>query len=284
MRTVWLVYGLLTIIYVSFILINNRRLRDGRSPIRASKWSFSDAWLMFTVTMIFASVSMVFFYDHTASTHQKLDFWRVVMPSSIGQDIGAIFVTIYVVCRLYGIHGRELGYQFNGRELLRGLLIGLPTGMVVTCFAITVYVSLYFILGQHMMMKFVEFNNQLNQSGLIFQQIKTNAQSVAFVIMACVAAPLGEEFFFRGWLFNAVKFRSNNVMLACVVSGVIFACIHIAPLNVIVIIPLGMWLAWNYHKSGSIWRNIGIHAAYNLLVVAVTLIARSLGHNLDKVF
>ena len=172
MQTVLYVYGLLTVVYFAFIWTDNVRVHDGKPSIKAAKWSYSDAWLMITGVVFFIYLSIEIFGNHTVNIHHKFSFWRYILPTAIGQNIGAVIMTLLVVCGRNGIDCRELGYQFNGRELFRGFLIGLPTSIVVTVFALIVYLTLYTILGHNMMMDFLEYNNKFNEANQIFQQLK----------------------------------------------------------------------------------------------------------------
>lgn len=46
-----------------------------------------------------------------------------------------------------------------------------------------------------------------------------------FVVMTCIAAPLAEEFFFRGFLFR-VLWERTNVSVATIATGVAFGLVH----------------------------------------------------------
>ena len=83
-------------------------------------------------------------------------------------------------------------------------------------------------------------------------------------VAVILAAPLGEEIFFRGLLFGGLRGRSRLVP-ALALSGFLFALFH---LNVAVLLPfaaIGMLFAWAVARSGSLWTSIGAHAAFNSL-------------------
>ena len=86
-------------------------------------------------------------------------------------------------------------------------------------------------------------------------------------ISVVVAAPLGEELFFRSFLFERFK-QGWGLFAALIVSGGIFALVHF---EVSVILPfwaIGVWFAWTYHRSGSLWTTILAHAIFNGLSFA----------------
>lgn len=85
-----------------------------------------------------------------------------------------------------------------------------------------------------------------------------------------VAAPLGEELFFRGLLFRAMQARWN-VALAAVVSGLLFALVHF---EVSVVLPfwgIGILFALSYYWSGSLWTPVIAHAIFNGVSFIATL-------------
>lgn len=85
-----------------------------------------------------------------------------------------------------------------------------------------------------------------------------------------VAAPLGEELFFRAFLFRALAGRFGLVA-GLLLSGLLFGAFHT---NVGVFIPffaIGVILAWAYHVSGSLWTPIAAHVTINGISFIATL-------------
>jgi membrane protease YdiL (CAAX protease family) len=87
-----------------------------------------------------------------------------------------------------------------------------------------------------------------------------------FAITAIVVAPLFEETFFRGFLFQGLA-RSWGVVAGAVVSAIVFALAH-QQLSVIVpFFVLGLLLAWVFYRTRSLWANIVLHASFNAVSV-----------------
>ena len=83
-------------------------------------------------------------------------------------------------------------------------------------------------------------------------------------------APLVEEFFFRGFLYQAFRNRIG-VWAAAGASGLIFGAIHFKPEFLVPLAGLGILLAWLFEKTGSLWPCIAVHAVNNTLAFAVLL-------------
>lgn len=116
------------------------------------------------------------------------------------------------------------------------------------------------------------------------QQLASNPETAPFfIVMAVVFAPVAEELFFRGMLYPAFAKRLG-VWSAIVVTALLFALLHgVEPLLMAdlgqsalvigLIFPLGLLLAWAYHRRGTLLVPILIHATFNLIAaVGLTLL------------
>jgi membrane protease YdiL (CAAX protease family) len=98
----------------------------------------------------------------------------------------------------------------------------------------------------------------------------------AFVVLACVLAPITEELVFRVFLFNAID-RYGKFWPAAIFSGLIFGLVHVSSsaLDVLVFaLPLaigGIILAIVYARSGCYWSNVIAHASFNSVAVIAVL-------------
>lgn len=94
---------------------------------------------------------------------------------------------------------------------------------------------------------------------------------IAVALMVCMAAPLAEEFFFRGFCFPALATVLGWVG-AAVATGVIFGAIHLGGTDAVFLVPLmvlGFLLCVLYKLTGSILPCIAIHAVNNGLALSV---------------
>jgi membrane protease YdiL (CAAX protease family) len=97
---------------------------------------------------------------------------------------------------------------------------------------------------------------------------RTGAGIVLFATTAILVAPLFEEMFFRGFLFQGLA-RSWGPVTGAAVSAGVFALAH-QQLSVFVpLFALGLLLAWVFYRSGSLWANIALHASFNGISVLV---------------
>ena len=83
-------------------------------------------------------------------------------------------------------------------------------------------------------------------------------------------APVAEEFFFRGFLFQALR-RSWGVWIAAPASGLIFGALHFAPDKLVPLAILGTALAFVFHRTRSLYPCIMLHALNNTIAFVVLL-------------
>jgi uncharacterized protein len=81
---------------------------------------------------------------------------------------------------------------------------------------------------------------------------------------AIIVAPVTEEMFFRGFIYQALR-RWRGVPFAVILSAAVFAITHIAPLLIIGIFPLGIIFAYLFERRASLGATIVAHMTYNLI-------------------
>ena len=84
-------------------------------------------------------------------------------------------------------------------------------------------------------------------------------------ILAIAAAPLFEEFLFRGLIFQGLR-RTAGPALAILGSAALFALVH-PPISVIPVFGLGVAAAISFQRSGFLLAPILTHAVYNTIVI-----------------
>jgi membrane protease YdiL (CAAX protease family) len=88
------------------------------------------------------------------------------------------------------------------------------------------------------------------------------AHAVPMVITVIIAAPIGEELFFRGFAFPALS-KSWGVVAGLLISGAFFSLLHMDPVGFVGLMEIGVMLAALRYWSGSLWAAIIGHAVNN---------------------
>jgi membrane protease YdiL (CAAX protease family) len=97
---------------------------------------------------------------------------------------------------------------------------------------------------------------------------------------ACIAAPIVEETFFRGFFYRALKDSSHrlgsflSMLFAALINGLVFAAIHPQGIFFIpVLCSLGMAFSFVREWRGSVWTPMAMHAIHNGLLTTVLVFA-----------
>ncbi|HZI34428.1 MAG TPA: CPBP family glutamic-type intramembrane protease, partial [Gaiellales bacterium] len=92
---------------------------------------------------------------------------------------------------------------------------------------------------------------------------------IALSALAVMVAPWTEEVAMRGFLFSALA-RRFGFWPGALVSGVVWAGLHVEPGVLILFSAEGMLLAWLRRRTGSLLPGIGLHGSWNTLVMGTT--------------
>ncbi len=191
-----------------------------------------------------------------------------VIASTIKGDLGKALAVVSFEAALafwsvtwvkirFGLGFRILGFRGDqlGRDLGQGLIWGALGWLLATLVVGNVMVRIVDALSS----KPVDSPDQLDLSD-------PNAVVLAITAIGVVIiAPLAEEMFFRGFVFQAFR-RRLPLAVAGIASGALFMLAH-APFWIIFpsIFTLGLVLAWLFERRGSIVPCIVAHALFNLV-------------------
>jgi membrane protease YdiL (CAAX protease family) len=97
--------------------------------------------------------------------------------------------------------------------------------------------------------------------------------ALAVIVLVTVIAPLGEELFFRGFFFGALR-NWRGPVLAALLTGALFGLIHAGSSPVGYLVPLaffGVGLCLLYELTGSLYPAIALHALNNSVALGANL-------------
>ena len=92
----------------------------------------------------------------------------------------------------------------------------------------------------------------------------------AIILIVCVQPALIEELAFRGVILKSLGSALTRNE-AIIVSSMMFAVMHISPINFPHTFLMGMVAAWMVMKTRSIWPGVILHFMHNFLVIATEL-------------
>jgi membrane protease YdiL (CAAX protease family) len=185
---------------------------------------------------------------------------------------------LYVALVLVGIFGllvetgRTATEQFGLAKLSAGRLIAWS---LLICGAV-IFVELPLGAVVDRAMTALNFPHPEQESVEMFRHLTRPSDVAFFLIQAAVAAPLLEELFFRGFLFNFLK-NYTSTGLALFLSAGVFAFAHVNLGSALQLWLLGLVLGLAYEHTGSLLLPIMIHACWNFLTAMSLLLDRGGG-------
>lgn len=208
------------------------------APSYSVPWKFIDNW---SGVALLAIIDVVIFIISRQGSKAELAQSAAVVLLELAYLLPVIFIFAW-----RGVHWRHLKFgKFDWNTL------GLGCSLLVASYVIIIlHNALLFFLGVN------------TQGETIMRMFAELDSPFWFFIVGVIVAPLVEEIFFRGFLFQGFRQRYGWVT-AMLLSSVIFAVAH---LDLIVLIPtflLGCLLAYVYHRSNSLWPGIILHFLVN---------------------
>jgi membrane protease YdiL (CAAX protease family) len=219
---------------------------ETQQPVIASEtqeycvpWKFVDNWIG---VALLALIDVVIFALMLGQERRT----ELIQSSAVLLLELSYLLPVIVIFAWRGIHWKYLRFgRFKWNTL------GLGCGLLVGSYVIIIlHNALLFLLG-------------VETQGENIVELFTRLDSpLWFFIVGAIFAPLVEEIFFRGFLFQGFRARYGWIT-AMLLSAAIFAVAH---LDLVVLIPtfiLGCLLAYVYHRSNSIWPGVILHFLVN---------------------
>jgi hypothetical protein len=99
------------------------------------------------------------------------------------------------------------------------------------------------------------------------------------VTLALILAPLSEELFFRGWLWEALRRRNHAVLTTACVTALPWLLLHglDAPARIVFLIPAAVVFSLARHQGGGVLASLIVHVTNNTAALAMQAIAVLVG-------
>jgi len=218
--------------------LNDRGNEAGEESVYSVPWEPIDNWVgLFLLALINAALLILAYQGYRAQVAQSA---ALILLQLI------YLVPVIVVFAYRRIHPGAIGF---GK--FKWSMLGLGCGLLVVGYLIIfIHNMILFFLGietqgQEMLGFFTGFDSP-----------------VWLILVGTVFAPVVEEVFFRGFLFQGFRQRYGWIP-GLILSSLFFAAAH---MSLVVLIPtfiFGAILAYVYHRTNSVWPGILLHFLVN---------------------
>ena len=157
--------------------------------------------------------------------------------------------------------GRASGADFGLRRAPFWSSVGLLVAVWVGFLVLSAIWAAAFSLDQQQ-----DLPESLGAGGPLFNVL-------AVVVLITVVAPVGEELFFRGFFFGALR-NWRGPWPAALITGLVFGGVHVGSSPVGYLVPLmifGVGLCLLYEWTGSLYPAIALHALNNSIALGANL-------------
>ena len=180
-------------------------------------------------------------------------------------DLSFVLVALW----LSGIRGRRpRPSDFGYRKVALSLAVGVFLAAGAAYYVVTALYQV--IVGLH--------GTDKLPKGLGVGQ--STAALIGAAVFVCVVAPIAEEFFFRGFVFGALRHwhvrvvgRDLGTWAAAVATGILFGLVHAGSASSQYLIPLaffGFVLCLVRWRTGSLYPCMALHSVNNSLALGIT--------------
>ena len=176
------------------------------------------------------------------------------LGTQLAQSVVLIFVQLTYLLPLIVVFAyRRVNPKSLGFAMFEWSTLGLGCGLLIASYII--------ILGHNLLLTLLGVDTQGDQILQLFAGLDS---PIWFILVGVIFAPIIEELFFRGFLFQGFRQRYGWVSGAFL-SSAIFGGAHLDPVALIPTFILGFLLAYMYHRSNSVWPGIIIHVLVNAM-------------------
>ncbi|GAB4456462.1 MAG: hypothetical protein OHK0029_14440 [Armatimonadaceae bacterium] len=279
------VIGIILVIDAALLLYAAIRWFRKREIAFSEPWNLADAWfgVQYTVVMLgvlvglFAGVMVALNPAIPLSNIESFDFSNVTttlnlwLPSFILQDAVLFAVPAALIVLKYGYRLRDIGLPPlpSGRDWKLGLSLGVLLLLVTSGIGWGLERLAQAFDHIPMVKQALEYERTNPVNELIQVLPRLGIPGLILAILGVGIGPgFGEEMLFRGFLFNVFR-KQWGLWAGILLSALVFTVGHTYALGLLPVFLMGVALAWIYHRTGSLWIPILIHAVNNTASVVI---------------
>jgi membrane protease YdiL (CAAX protease family) len=205
---------------------------------RPVPWGAMESWIG-VLLLILLNVALLFMVKGGSS-------------AQLAQSVSIVFAELaYILPVVLILAWKRASWKYLGFGKFDLGTMGIGCGMLVVGYGI--------IIVHNLILTLLGVDPQGKEIFDIFNSIES---PVWLFLAAVVVAPVVEEIFFRGFLFQGFRKR-YGWLPALLLSSFIFAAAHLDLASLIPTFILGIILTYVYHRSNSLWPGIIIHFLIN---------------------
>ncbi|NSW77943.1 MAG: CPBP family intramembrane metalloprotease [Chthonomonadetes bacterium] len=259
-------------------------VHQGKPGLLAPRWSFLDLWVGFHLALLLALAMLATMYvaagflvalflPQSAGELKRLVWsldrnsslrWMMLLSMLLVQNVAFVATAIVYVVGKYGLEPSKVGLSWDWQAVRKGILWGGLAFLITPLVELLSVGVLRVVLGASTFQQLMDWERQTVALDAFIESLQPGVVVLGFVLTVAVVAPIGEELFFRGFVFNLLRNRLSMTSAVWLSAG-IFALLHVSVKNFLPILVIGVLLARLYARTGSLWSSVVMHGTFNLL-------------------
>mgnify|MGYP006275362577 FL=1 len=238
-----------------------------RKTKNKTPWNLIDMLIIFTLAYLIVMVAgrlTSYLVKEFLAVDQDMNKTIVVLSSILFQNVSLVGLGIILVKQKYNFPIFKKLFSFKNKSEI--ILNGIIGGLAILFSIMIINGILASILYQ-----FFGYKPPLQQVMVLLYQSKNVWVFLSYSILIVIAAPLGEEFFFRGMVYNYFK-EKFGFKTGIILSASLFSLLHFHLWALPGIFLGGIALAYLYEKSDSIITSILAHMTWNGIVTLISFL------------
>lgn len=215
-------------------------------------WDISDTILGFSIYYLLFSLADILASNLNIS--KDIGFFISALVAVI-----SLFIILYLqVSRGSGIKNKiETTSKNNSRDLLIGIISGVLLGSVVVLGVFNDDKGIFSLLS----IKYLRTN--LYPDGIF--------NMILFFLIFVIALPIGEEMFFRGFMYPSFE-KHYNLIIATFITSVFSSIFLSGSISFFLLFIAGLVFAFLYQKTEAVFCSMVSHMTLNLIITLIIFI------------
>jgi len=242
-------------------------------PSRAPAWGLTEV-VALPIFFVVAILPIALVLEAWVRRGQLSPFGSIIAVLLVQNTVLA-GMSLYVALVKYRLLPASLGLTW-GKWRPRLLAAAVASGAALTGNFVGQNLTIFaagLVLGQQAAADLV-MNREANTPVFrMLQEFHASTEMAILVVLVVVVVPIGEELFFRGLTYGALR-RVLSRRIAVLASAAFFAAAHLQLVEFLPIFILGVILAYLYDFTGSVVPGMIAHAVNNLGALALFYLTR----------
>jgi membrane protease YdiL (CAAX protease family) len=238
-------------------------------PSRRSFWGLPEV-MGLPVFFVLAALPLSWLLASSTLHLQLLSSLAFIVGLTVLQNAAFAAAALYVALIKYHLPAASLGLgpgAWGKRVVAAAFASGAALGGNLVGRQLTI-VAAGLVIGQQRASSLVTEQEVRTPVFRLLREFRTPSDIVALAVLVAVIVPIGEEIFFRGLTYGALRHRLGR-HAAVAASAAFFALAHLQLVEFLPIFILGAILAYLYEYTGSLVPGMIAHAVNNLAALAL---------------